>query len=827
MAWYNPNWKRRRAITVKTDNLDADILNDRLYVKITNDVDLADNANVEGRDIVFATEDGTLIYFQLIRYNVQVSPHVANGEWWLQTNLYALGTTIYMYYSNVESLPMPPVVANNDWPENFCTFHGGDWSYYFNNISVFFNQTTYHCNDFTISSFFNYPGAAGPDHLLCGFMSSLQYYNTNGIVKSWKRPYELKNVLQPDEHGVWSIGSVKVYNQNGALWPVISTIINNGLHQAALTYNALLNGTTDVLTLYIDGELVISQPGAGMAVVEYFYSLANPEWSPLYRWVPNGLSVGFETWVDEVYLSNGGKEYHEIKFEYHNIADADHAIEIGNVVIGPFEFSYEPSGALYVLGSAHCMSSYYKAETSGEIQLDGVANVKLNVKYVPNFGWMPVCGSAKILRVFRFITDGKLPTSITGQASFYVTFNINLTTTWDVLGYVENSLSTYWNVSIKLEEKWIRVPNITLPVLKIFDTSRNKNSVAPLGTPIIKTSGSNSVSGSSALTSTMLNPNEHWEYLKSIPYLNWYRVQGECLPNGCASIGFDAGDKQCNTGNIQYTQLLAANNLEELAALLKNKFLTQPLLHWKIKSIKQYSEAVYSNGIAAPSNDCLKWTELNWKSVPQLSDFNLVSDGGISENNEGENDGVSSVNSSNSGSAGSVNNRIGGMGNAGHAGLDPCSNRGLDWKPSLNGGYCTYTWQAPNGKTLERRVLFSDLASGKISVPSDALFEDGTLVCCYLKDHFKDNRTCSVFGAGSAAFSQGDVYYPGWQPKINFGGVLIRRPDGSVISCRLADLIGGQVQVPSASVFKESGFSVCCYLRDQWHDKRKCGNCVT
>lgn len=196
--------------------------------------------------------------------------------------------------------------------------------------------------------------------------------------------------------------------------------------------------------------------------------------------------------------------------------------------------------------------------------------------------------------------EGSGGPSFRGSAGVDLTFNFDLNTTWTVQGYVEKSLITVWNVKTD----------------RSFTTATSANSSANSST----TSRSSNPSGSPTTTTT-----------KAPKPMYWYRVQGAKQKQGCANSGFDTGDSTCDSGKMQYTQLVAASGVEELGKLLKKSFIAQPLVNWKIDSIKQYSQPIYSTKI--DSQTCLNWKEASWKSNPDLMSFHMEVAGGTTNDN--------------------------------------------------------------------------------------------------------------------------------------------------------------------------------------------------
>ncbi len=96
-SWWNTNWKYRKEITVNHSKVDADLSNFPVLFSIT-DVDLRDDAQSSGNDIVFTDKSGTKLAHEIEFFNS------TNGELICWTNVTSLSSTentsLYLYYGN-------------------------------------------------------------------------------------------------------------------------------------------------------------------------------------------------------------------------------------------------------------------------------------------------------------------------------------------------------------------------------------------------------------------------------------------------------------------------------------------------------------------------------------------------------------------------------------------------------------------------------------------------------------------------------------------------------------------------------------------------------
>ena len=100
MAWTVDSlvYDNRKKITIQNANVDSDLANFTVYVDITADADIGAISNADGFDIRFTSSDGsTLLKYE--RESFAISDGIANGHFWVKTNLVtASSTDIYIYY---------------------------------------------------------------------------------------------------------------------------------------------------------------------------------------------------------------------------------------------------------------------------------------------------------------------------------------------------------------------------------------------------------------------------------------------------------------------------------------------------------------------------------------------------------------------------------------------------------------------------------------------------------------------------------------------------------------------------------------------------------
>ncbi|WP_373001569.1 DUF2341 domain-containing protein [Marinobacter sp.] len=125
-AWFDQDWNYRKAIQIQASQVVGDQADFAVMFRAT-DADLANSAQADGDDIVFALEDGTKLDHELERYDGNTGELVA----WIRipTLLASANTNLFLYYGN-------PSAGNQEeafdtWDDDFQMVHhleepGGD-----------------------------------------------------------------------------------------------------------------------------------------------------------------------------------------------------------------------------------------------------------------------------------------------------------------------------------------------------------------------------------------------------------------------------------------------------------------------------------------------------------------------------------------------------------------------------------------------------------------------------------------------------------------------------------------------------------------------------
>jgi len=99
MAWYNSDWKHRKAITIDSAKVDGDLTDWPLLVHLDSDSDLAEKTQSDGDDILFTDGDGaTKLSHEIESYDG------STGTLWAHVKVPSLSassdTSVYLYYGN-------------------------------------------------------------------------------------------------------------------------------------------------------------------------------------------------------------------------------------------------------------------------------------------------------------------------------------------------------------------------------------------------------------------------------------------------------------------------------------------------------------------------------------------------------------------------------------------------------------------------------------------------------------------------------------------------------------------------------------------------------
>ena len=114
-------YDNRKKITVSNTNIDGDLADFPLLVKLVADTDIGGISNADGFDIRFTQDDGeTLLYYE--RESFAIASGDATGQFWVRTNLLTASTTdIYIYYRAIDTADGADIA--NTWESNYKAVH--------------------------------------------------------------------------------------------------------------------------------------------------------------------------------------------------------------------------------------------------------------------------------------------------------------------------------------------------------------------------------------------------------------------------------------------------------------------------------------------------------------------------------------------------------------------------------------------------------------------------------------------------------------------------------------------------------------------------------
>ncbi len=114
-GWYDSNWQYRKKITIHSTKVSASLTNFPALVNLSFDLDLANDAQSDGDDILFTSANGTKLNHEVEKYDG------SNGQLVAWINIPALSSTtdtdIYMYYGNASASNQENITAT--WDANY------------------------------------------------------------------------------------------------------------------------------------------------------------------------------------------------------------------------------------------------------------------------------------------------------------------------------------------------------------------------------------------------------------------------------------------------------------------------------------------------------------------------------------------------------------------------------------------------------------------------------------------------------------------------------------------------------------------------------------
>ena len=347
MAWLT-GWKYRKKITVQDANVIADLTNFPVYVFINADTDFH-QARADGHDIRFTLSDGkTLLKYEREHWTGgNGSP--ATAHFWVKVPsiLASGGATIYIYYGKSDA----PDGANapNVWDANFK----GVWHMKDLTPSTIADSTGLNADGTKVAA--NEPieanGKVYKGQDFGGGVGSGDYVSipsyvidlTKATISFWAK----RNVLAVTQDGTNTFGALAVVGRGSSLqfldmrvddtyfeilgerdvnnesWAAIKSnvVADTELHHFIITCD------NNVFTLLIDGvEVGIDDDSAAGWTSNTCTINAIGKGYPTPHWFYSSFWDGL---IDEIRFSNVARAIAWLKFEYHNINEADNELTWG------------------------------------------------------------------------------------------------------------------------------------------------------------------------------------------------------------------------------------------------------------------------------------------------------------------------------------------------------------------------------------------------------------------------------------------------------------------------------------------------------------------
>ena len=319
-------WSYRKKITIDHSNVDADITDFPLLVKITEDSDIS-TALSNGYDIRFTTQDGTtLLSYERESWQGGNGSQVTAVIWVKVPSISATtNTDIYMYYGKSDATDGQD--TNNVWDSNFKgvwhLLNGNDSTINSNNGAV--RSGIISTNDVKIVSGYIFPGVAtstiSTNYTPTGSVHTAGAWVNFSDITSW---HSLLGVHDAANHRMFidqSAGGASLSVGLGNKYQTIN--LESPLVTGQWYYiSATGNGSTG--NLYVNGNRVgnsFSYSQTGNNADELIIG-ARTYWG---AW--QGYFSGV---IDEIRYSNIARSAEWIKFEYNNINELDNELSFSS-----------------------------------------------------------------------------------------------------------------------------------------------------------------------------------------------------------------------------------------------------------------------------------------------------------------------------------------------------------------------------------------------------------------------------------------------------------------------------------------------------------------
>ena len=347
-------WSYRKAITIDNANVDSDLTDFPLLVKITADADIGDGAQADGDDIRFTDSGGTT----LLPYEEESwtggAGNDATADFWVKvpTVATAADSTIYAYYGKSDAADGQD--AMNVWDSNFK----GVW-HLPNGTTLGVLDSTSNANNGTINGVVATAGKVDGAGSFDGTNSNVDIGNKDIFdfgtspfaVSAWfKAPSSAKKdyrtiIARSYNPGLWiqsrATGHIDFSTSDSFDVETTGDYFDNAWHHITAVRNSTAANDSKI---YMDGSL----DGQGTVAA----SASND--ANLY--IGSFVTIGNRVWdgtLDEVRISSAARSAAWVKFEYNNMASATNELTFGSQLTSVLTNAYWIGGTGNWSDTAH------------------------------------------------------------------------------------------------------------------------------------------------------------------------------------------------------------------------------------------------------------------------------------------------------------------------------------------------------------------------------------------------------------------------------------------------------------------------------------------
>ena len=330
MAWLS-GWTYRKKITIDNTNVDSDLSNFPLLVKISSDSDIG-KARSDGYDIRFASSDGsTLLSYEREKWSGGGgSP--ATAIFWVKVPAISSSSTtdIYIYYGKADATDGED--AENVWDSNY------DSVWHLSETSGTQYDSTSNNKDLTTVSVTTQGSATGKIDGADEFDGTSDYCKTTATY-DFTNNFTISFWFKPDTTTQSNVYLISRFQTNDKQTAVIYEYVDDKVEFWSNEYTGADPRTSSQLTISDTNwhHVVYSYDGStwsgyldGTQVFSVSRSFSVNDVGPIAIGATTIPSAFFDGLMDEVRISKIGRSADWIKFEYHNINEADNELSWGS-----------------------------------------------------------------------------------------------------------------------------------------------------------------------------------------------------------------------------------------------------------------------------------------------------------------------------------------------------------------------------------------------------------------------------------------------------------------------------------------------------------------